>query len=365
MKNLNNEKAIILIPSLEPDKKLLSYVNELKEHGLTDIIIVDDGSGEDYQDIFQKLDMNGCIVLHHFENYGKGRALKTGFKYIQENYHQFACIVTADSDGQHTAEDVLRILKLSKKNPDALCLGIRDFTTPGIPAKSLIGNKFASFVFAALYGRRLSDTQTGLRAFGMPLLEFMLAVKGDRFEYEIQMLIACVKADINIQMLPTKVIYMNSNEGTHFKPFRDSARIIGILFSDFIRFSVSSIVSAAVDLGIAWFLLDFLSTFFKSEYLKILTATFVARLISIAVNYLLNRNFVFREKKTAKQSLIRYLILCAMIILFSSTGVYALHRLFAINEKIGKIAVDTVLYLLSYRMQQKWVFAKEGTKHNI
>lgn len=363
MNNQNNKKAIILIPSLEPDNKLLSYVNELKKQGITDIVIVDDGSGNDYQAIFHELDMNGCIVLHHFENYGKGRALKTGFKYIQENYHSFACVVTADSDGQHSVEDVLRISELSKKNPNELCLGIRDFTTPGIPAKSLLGNRFASFVFAALYGRRLADTQTGLRAFGMPLLEFMLTVKGDRFEYEIQMLIACVKADIAMQMLPIQVIYMNANEGTHFKPFRDSARIIGILFSDFIRFSVSSIVSAAVDLGIAWFLLDFFGTFFKSEYLKILSATSVARLISIGVNYMLNRNFVFREKKTAKQSLIRYLILCAIIILFSSTGVYVLHRFFGLNEKIGKITVDTLLYLLSYRMQQSWVFAKEGTKN--
>lgn len=360
MKNQNNEKAIILIPSLEPDEKLLSYVNELKENGIADVIIVDDGSGEDYQHIFRKLDEDGCAVLHHSENYGKGRALKTGFKYIKENYYQFACVVTADSDGQHAVEDVLRIMELSKSNPAALSLGVRNFSEAGVPAKSLLGNRFVSFVFAALYGRRLSDTQTGLRAFGMPLLELMLDVSGDRFEYEIQMLIACVEDGIPMRMIPIQVIYENNNEGTHFKPLRDSAMIIGTLFSNFLRFSASSVVSAAVDLGIAWFLLDFLRMFIKMEYLRIFAATSIARIISISVNYMLNKNFVFHENGSGKQSLIRYLMLCAVIMLLSATGVYVLHRGLGINEKIGKIICDALLYLLSYRVQQRWVFAAEG-----
>ncbi|HCX62795.1 MAG TPA: dolichol-phosphate mannosyltransferase [Clostridiales bacterium] len=356
MKNHNNEKAIILIPSLEPDRKLLAYVNELKEHGLTDVIIIDDGSGEYYQPIFCELTTIGCVVLHHPENYGKGCALKTGFKYIQENYDWFSCVVTVDSDGQHAVKDVLRILEISKKNPDTLSLGIRDFSMSGIPVKSLLGNRFVSFVFALLYGRYLSDTQTGLRAFGIPLLEFMLDVKGERFEYEMKMLIACVQAGISIEMIPIQVIYIDSNEGTHFKPILDSVRVVGTILSDFFRFSVSSIVSAAVDLGIAWLLLDFLHAYFKSEYLKILIATSVARVISTVLNYLLNRNFVFREKSAGGRSLIRYLMLCAVIIIFSTTGVYVLYKGFGINEKIGKVICDTLLYFLSYQVQQRWVF---------
>lgn len=361
MKNRNNEKVIILIPSLEPDKKLLSYVNELKKHGLTDIIIVDDGSSEDYQSIFCKLAAKGCIVLHHSENRGKGCALKTGFNYILKNYYQFACVVTVDSDGQHAVEDVIQISKLSKKNLNALTLGVRDFTKPGIPVKSLLGNRFASFVFSALYGKRLTDTQTGLRAFGMPLLVFMLAIKGNRFEYEIQMLITCVQAGIPMQMLPTQVIYENDNKGTHFKSFRDSFRIVGILFANFARFLISALASAAVDLGIAWFLLDFLRPFFQLEYFRILVASAMARVISIGVNYLINRKFVFQEKKADGQSLIRYLLLCVLIILFSTTGVYGLYRSFGVNEKIGKIICDTLLFVLSYQVQQRWVFAKGDT----
>lgn len=364
MKNQNDEKAIILIPSLEPDEKLLLYVNELKEHGLTDVIIVDDGSGEEYQPIFQKLNDSGCAVLHHSRNYGKGRALKTGFKYIQENYKHPACVVTADSDGQHAVGDVLRISEMSRKYPGVLSLGVRDFSGPGIPAKSLIGNRFSSLVFALLYGKYLSDTQTGLRAFGTELLEFMLNVEGDRFEYEMKMLIDCVHAGIPMRMLSIQVIYENSNEGTHFKPFLDSTRVIGTIFSNFLRFSVSSIFSAAIDIGIAWFLLDYLQIFFESEYTVILTATFIARVISTVVNYFLNRKYVFREKTSVRQSLVRYLMLCAVIIMFSATGVYILHRGFGTNEKIGKVVVDSLLYILSYQAQQRWVFVIRRRKIN-
>lgn len=358
MKDKNNEKVIILIPSLEPDKKLLSYVNELIERGLKDIIIVDDGSSEEYQFIFRKLVLNGCIVLHHSENRGKGCALKTGFNYIQKNYDQFASVVTVDSDGQHAVEDVVRIGEFSKNRPHLLTLGVRDFTMSDIPIKSLLGNRIASFIFSVLYGKRLCDTQTGLRAFGMTLLGFMLAVRGNRFEYEIQMLIACVQAGIPMQMIPIQVIYENANDGTHFKPFRDSIRIIGTLFFGFIRFLASSFASAIVDFGIAWFLFDYLQPFLHIEYLRILVATAIARVISIGVNYMLNRKFVFQEKEAGGQSLIRYLLLCALIILFSTTGVYGLHRSFSVEEKIGKVICDTLLFLLSYRVQQRWVFAK-------
>jgi len=173
-----------------------------------------------------------------------------------------------------------------------------------------------------------------------------------------------VHAGIPMRMLSIQVIYENSNEGTHFKPFLDSVRIVGTILSNFLRFSVSSIFSAAIDIGIAWILLDYFRTFFKSEYAVILAATFIARIISTVVNYLMNRNFVFREKTAGRRSFVRYLMLCAVIIMFSATGVYILRRGFGLNEKIGKVVVDSLLYLLSYQAQQRWVFAIRQPKIN-
>lgn len=350
------KQAVVLIPSLEPDFGLVSYISKLQELGIKDIVIVDDGSGEAYQPIFDELVTQGCVVLHHTTNKGKGSALKTGFQYIKENYPHASCVVTADSDGQHAAKDVYRVLEYASQHPDSLTLGVRDFSSPGIPQKSLLGNRFASFIFAALYGKHLSDTQTGLRAFCLPLLDFMLRVGGARFEYEIQMLIACVRANIPLLTLPIQVIYENANEGTHFKPIRDSMRIVGTLLSNFILFSLSSLASGVIDIGLFWLFLDLLSLTPARDFVRILLATSMARVVSIGVNYLLNRFLVFREAQAGGRSLKLYLLLSLAIMLLSAMGVYGLQALLHIDEKVGKIICDCLLFVLSYWVQQRWIF---------
>ncbi|MFS0724813.1 GtrA family protein [Paenibacillus sp. 1P07SE] len=349
--------TFILIPSLEPDERLLAYVQELHGYGLTNVVIVDDGSGEAYQPIFSKLSESGCVVLHHAVNQGKGEALKTGFQFIERSYADISCIVTADSDGQHAAVDVCRLAEEAGRHPDALVLGVRNFSEGGIPPKSLLGNRVTSLIFAMLYGKRLSDTQTGLRAFSPKLLAFMQGIRGSRFEYELQMLISCMQSGISIHTTPIQVIYENGNAGTHFKAVRDSARIMRVMFSSFVRFISSSVASSAVDLGIAWLLLDLLRPVLEQQdYTRILLATVIARVISIGVNYALNRNFVFRMMDN-RGSLWRYLTLCAWVILLSSTGVYLLHTILMIDDKLAKLICDTLLFLLSYHMQRRWVFA--------
>lgn len=350
-------ETIVLIPSLEPDERLIAYVQQLHEYALMNIVIVDDGSGEEYQPIFLQLKEHGCVVLRHTDNLGKGAALKTGFQYIEQHFAEICCVVTADSDGQHAAEDVYRLAEEARVHTDALILGVRDFSGGGIPPKSLLGNRMTSFLFALLYGKRLSDTQTGLRAFGPQLLSFMQRIRGSRFEYELQMLISCIQAGIPLVILPIQVIYEQGNSGTHFKAVRDSARVMFVLFSSFVKFIFSSVSSSVVDLGIAWLLIDALRPMLgEQHFLRILLATVIARVISIGVNYLLNKHLVFRSKGR-EGSLWRYLSLCALVILLSSTGVYMLHTVFFMNEKIAKLLCDALLFLLSYQVQRRWVFA--------
>ncbi|WP_159442064.1 bifunctional glycosyltransferase family 2/GtrA family protein [Clostridium sp. Marseille-P2415] len=349
--------SIILIPSLEPDAKLPVYIKELNKYGLSRIVIVDDGSGGNYQNIFNALENGGCTVLRHRENLGKGTALKTGFQFIKENLNGYSCIVTVDSDGQHAAKDVYKLIKEAVCRPDALLLGVRDFKEAGVPAKSLIGNRITSAAFAALYGRYLSDTQTGLRAFGPMLMDQMLAIKGSRFEYETQVLITCIRSKIPILTIPIQTIYENENRSTHFNAVGDSLKIIRIITSDFIKFFSSSIICSAIDLGIAWALLDLLKSVLQGkDFLRIIFATVAARWVSIAANYLLNKNFVFQDKQAKGRGLIRYLILCVINILLSAAGVYILHTALGSNEKMAKMICDTGLFIFSYQIQQRWVF---------
>ncbi|MCB2290347.1 bifunctional glycosyltransferase family 2/GtrA family protein [Clostridium sp. CS001] len=351
------ERAIILIPSLEPDARILGYIKRLNQYGLSRIIIVDDGSGEEYQDTFKALEECGCTVLKHDINIGKGSALKTGYRYIKDNIVGYSCIVTADSDGQHSEEDVYKLAIEAGGMQDGLLLGVRDFKKAGIPAKSLIGNRITAAVLAGLYGRYIPDTQTGLRAFGPNLIDLMLDIKGERFEYETQVLISCIRSNIPISTIPIQTIYENENRGTHFNAVRDSLKIIGIIMGDFVKFFLSSLICAVIDMGIAWILFDLLKAVMHGrDFLRIIFATAVARCISVIVNYLLNKNLVFKNNNVSNNRLLRYLILCTVNMLLSAVGVYMIHTVFGLDEKITKLICDGCLFIFSYYIQQRWVF---------
>lgn len=230
---MNNIKVIPLIPSFEPDEKLIKYVNSLIKEGFKKIIIVNDGSSNKYDYIFNKLSkMNECIVLKHDVNLGKGMALKTGLKYYLDIFSDYNGIVSADSDGQHSAKDTLNLALELEKDNSKLILGVRDFDNEHVPFRSKFGNKLTTNIFKMLYGVKINDTQTGLRAFGNDLIKEFLNCEGKRFEYEINMLITCVKKKIDIKEIKIETIYINKNESTHFNAIKDSFKIYKVLFKE-------------------------------------------------------------------------------------------------------------------------------------
>ncbi len=219
-----------IIPALNPDEKLIKIVNDLKKK-FKKIIVVNDGSEK--EDIFDELKKyKECIVLKHDVNYGKGRALKTAFKYYQENLiKDYNGVIALDADGQHQVSDVLKICDILDKK-DNFILGTRLFNTTDTPWRNKLGNRITSRVFKWLYGVYLKDTQTGLRARPNRLIPFLLKIEGDRFEYEINELIALVKKKEKIEEVDIETVYLHdSNKKSHFKVFKDSYRIYKILFN--------------------------------------------------------------------------------------------------------------------------------------
>lgn len=353
--------AAILIPSLEPDERLPQYIRQLSENGFGHIIVVDDGSSEAYQTIFREVEkVDRAVVLHHGVNRGKGVALKTGYQYILEHLPEVGGIITADADGQHTVPDCICLAEELQKGKRALYLGSRDFSLENIPPKSRIGNRATSLVFKALYGQYLPDTQTGLRGFRKEELPFMIGVEGERFEYEMKVLIACSRARIPMIPITIETIYENENAGTHFHPIRDSWRIYRVILGSFFRFMASSLICVALDQGI--FNLLNLIVFANGDRKKasiILLCTFIARAVSATVNFLLNRNLVFRQKGNAGKAFLRYILLSACIMLLSAGGTWLLGRT-GMSSTVAKLITDTLLYFVSYRFQQQWVFKEEA-----
>jgi hypothetical protein len=218
-------KKYVLIPAYCPDRRLPSFVRSLSESGLTPLI-TDDGSPQEYESIFEEC-RKRAEVLRHDTNRGKGAALKTMLAWLMEHETQEYAAVTADADGQHALSDVIRCVDAAVSHPSCLVLGVRDFSGPDVPEKSRTGNQVTAAAFRFITGRSLSDTQTGLRAFHCSLAEDLYQTKGDRYEYEMNVLLELVRRDVPILEMEIETIYIDNNSSSHFKPVRDSFRIYG------------------------------------------------------------------------------------------------------------------------------------------
>ena len=138
-----------------------------------------------------------CHVFTHFKNLGKGRALKNAFNYILTNFQDFKTVITLDSDGQHKVEDVIKLAQQFENVEDkTLGLGCRKFGKKDVPFRGKFGNIFTRMLLKVLCGISVSDTQTGLRAFTKETMKEFMNVSGERFEYEMNMILATKNKDI-------------------------------------------------------------------------------------------------------------------------------------------------------------------------
>lgn len=347
----------IIIPSLNPDQKLLDVVHDLSSNGYSNIILVNDGSSSDYDIFFQEAETAfHCHVLRHCVNQGKGRALKTAFNYFLQYFPRKVGVVTVDSDGQHQLADieacVIDLLHNKNAGISKLTLGCRDFSGNDIPSRSKFGNTLTCHVFDALCGVKVSDTQTGLRAIPTELIPIFLQTKGERYEYEMNMLIDCKQNNIPISEVPIKTIYLEGNSSSHFNPLLDSVRIYAVFF----KFIISSLSSFVIDIVLFTIFTLLLKSIFSLYY--IIFSTILARIVSSAFNYLLNKHNVFQNSQDNPFAALKYYTLAVVQMICSAASVTVLHQVLPIaNESILKIFVDTVLFLLSFKIQQNWVFS--------
>ncbi len=218
-----NEDILILIPSYEPTEALNVLVNKLSSLSFS-LLIIDDGSGENYSSIFAKCEEK-AVVLSYKINKGKGYALKYGFKYILDNYKDVKYVLTVDGDGQHSVDDILLMSKeIQEKNK--IIIGERLFEGK-IPFKSRIGNSLSKFSQGLCTYRYMKDNQCGLRGFPISSLEMLIKIKGSRYEYEMMVLNYLEMKEIPFASMDVSSIYENNNSSTHFRPVKDTLLIQG------------------------------------------------------------------------------------------------------------------------------------------
>ena len=351
-------QILIVIPAYEPDRRMIALLKSLKENDLGDVILVNDGSSPEYDKIFseaKKIIENRGILLKHKVNKGKGRELKKAYIYILENYDNVVGVITADSDGQHTAGAIGKIKKKLLGYPNNLILGVRDFSGTGIPWKSRFGNNLTEKIFMYIAGIHVSDTQTGLRGIPKEFMKQLLDVKGERFEFEMRMLLESA-GKYQITEVAIETIYDSvENHQTHFNPVMDSIRIYRILGEKFLKYIFVSFSSSMIDI----LLFSVFCILFKEGYPNtyIAMATVIARVISAFYNYLLNYKIVFQSKESMKMSGMKYVFLATLQMGLSALLVTVfVNMLLIIPEFMVKMMIDVILFFVSYHIQQKYIF---------
>ena len=363
-------KISVVLPSLDPDEKLGIVIEGLLEYGFRDIILVNDGSKPENLHYFtDAANIHPEItLLHHPVNRGKGAALKTAFTWFLENRPEYAGVVTVDGDNQHHPEDS-RCCALHMMQTGKLVLGCRDFSLPQVPPRSKAGNRITCCVFRIFCGLRISDTQTGLRAIPTGALKTLVGIQGDRFEYETNMLLALKEYGIDWDEVKIRTVYIEENKSSHFRAVRDSWRIYKLILAHFFRYGISSILSALLDEGI-FALLSWLLQTVLTGFLLTAVPTVAARVVSSLFNFFVNKQVVFRSKENVGKAMLRYYALAIPVLLTQTGLTHGVFTLLHIGE--AQVFLRSLIYglvmillcIISFTVQQRWVFAAPKQQRN-
>lgn len=347
-------RVCAIVPSLNPDGRFIEVVSALAERGFGQILVVNDGSRKECDGYFeQAAAYPNCTVIRHYRNLGKGRALKTAFNYCLNHFPTLDGAVTLDADNQHHIDDVVRCAQCMLEHPGSIVLGVRNFSLDNVPRRNRMGNRITIWVLNVLCGVKVSDTQTGLRAMSGDVMDLLMDLPGERFEFETNMLIETRRRSIPMEEVPIRTVYIEGNKTSHFNPLWDSVRIYVLI----LKFLSSSIFSSLIDLTAFTILMAALS---KSGLAwKVAVATAAARVLSSLFNYSVNHRIVFKSDRRWGDTIFRYYLLAAFTMLLSMGGVYTLTLLLGIHSTLIKVVVDFILFLLGFQIQREWVFQSE------
>ena len=214
-------RFVALIPAYNPSPVLYNLVRDLCNAGFS-IVIVDDGSEYSCSYIFDDCSTR-ATVLHLPQNAGKGQAIKSGLRYIQNNFAPDAVIVTVDANEPNTVQDAIAICQVAQQHNRALVLGRRSFDK-NVQLRSRFRSKLAGFMFQRNTGLRIQDPQSSLRAFSYRQIPILSSVEGNRYDYEINVLLHFARSKIRILEHPLKSVYTDNPNASHFRAVKIALR---------------------------------------------------------------------------------------------------------------------------------------------
>jgi glycosyltransferase involved in cell wall biosynthesis len=185
------------------------------------VLVVDDGSVDETA---QLAEAAGAEVLHQ-TNQGKGSALRTGFLRALD----LGCeaVITLDADGQHDPKEIRKFLQAYTARPADLIIGKRSFNK--MPLSRRLANTIGQWLFSWAMRQPIPDNQSGYRLLSRHFMEAMFDSNEQGFEFEVEMLVTCLKRHFDLEWVPIRTIY--SGESSHIHPLAHIANFLRVVWS--------------------------------------------------------------------------------------------------------------------------------------
>lgn len=352
---MKNNELVIVIPAYEPNQLMLNLLKDLNEYFKDfSIVIVNDGSKTASETFMHARKYNNVTILNHLVNKGKGAALKTAFKYIDSLEEKDKIIVTADADGQHRPEDILKVVNFYKQEGKGIVLGSRQFDGK-VPLRSRFGNDATRFLYRLFNSKKLHDNQTGLRVFGSELIPFMLQVEGDRYEYEMNMLMEAAKKAIEINEVKIETVYINNNESSHFNPVRDFLKIC----KNIIKYAIPALITVLTDILIFTEVFFILKSTNIDVTLNVLISGFIGFFFSYLIHLIVSLNGIFYGNKSiinTKKRRVKYMLIGSFSVLANTACIFLFYILLekvALAKTLSETTFITLYLFTSYLIVPK------------
>jgi len=335
--------SVIVIPAYKPSRGLFDLVRDLRSRSQCPVVVIDDGSGADFSDLFRDVSgIPGVTLVRNAVNLGKGAALKNGFNQALLAFPESPFLVTADADGQHLPDDILAVADAS--SAEAVILGARDFSSD-VPLRSKFGNVVSKYVYRLLTGLYLQDTQTGLRSIPRRLAEICLSIRSNRYEFETEQIIAAKSAGFKFREVPIRTVYIDDNRGSHFNPILDSFRIYFVL----LRYAMSSIATALTDFIVFYAL--------TANGVSLYAANMSARAVALWIQFMLLKKYVFKSNAgmLTFTAYVAYVFFTGYISSVMQEQ-FALH--IADSPLQAKIAVELLIWIFNFMFLRDIIFLR-------
>ena len=218
-------KTAIVIPALDEAGTIRAIA--LRAQAVADVVIVvDDGSTDGTSAALAGVPVT---LIRHERNLGKAASLWDGMQAALAAGADV--VVTMDGDGQHGVDDVPRLLRAVATHPRTLAIGARVRVHGPMPTSRRFANRFADFWISWASGHRVLDSQSGQRAYPAALLRGLDLPHGPSraFTLESELVIEAARHGFSTVAVPIDAVYLHAGRPSHFRLWRDTARIIGMI----------------------------------------------------------------------------------------------------------------------------------------